>query len=278
MCILGHQSAFFGHAALDSVEVATHLPFPLLSHLRVVVRQRHTLREAAGWDELTATLRARPIGLLVVDPVGPGDVDVERVAELRLRFPSIPIIAYTVLSPVAMQAMVQLVKAGVEQVVLHRVDDEPKRFLALIDRQHGYLLGDQILASLSGPMARLANPLGGAVTRLFREPERYRSATDLAIDAGCSTRHLSRQFEQAGFATPKIVVDSARLLRAFGYLMDPGCALENAAEKLGYSAPRILANQLEAAIGMRGRALRRQNMEPGEFVTLLAQRIQLNGG
>ena len=278
MCILGHQSAFSGHAALDSVEVATHLPFPLVSHLRVVVRQRHTLQETAGWEELTATLRSRPIGLLIVDPVGPGDVDVNRIAELRLRFPSIPIIAYTVLSPVAMQAMVQLVKAGVEHLVLHRVDDEPRRFLSLIDRQHGYLLGDQILASLSSPIARLPEPVGLAVIRLFREPERYHSGADLALDAGCSTRHLRRQFEQAGLANPKIVVDSARLLRAFGYLMDPGCALENAADKLGYSAPRILANQLEAAIGMRGRALRKQHMEPAELVALLAQRVQLNGG
>jgi AraC-like DNA-binding protein len=259
------------------VEVVAHLPFPLLAHLRVVLGQRHSLTTADGWESLQELLRSRHVDVLVVDPGGPGEIRVPEVRQLRDRHPSLPIVVYTILSPPSMRAMLELARTGIEEMVLHRVEDEPRRFLALLEGLRGYVLGDLLIDQLRDPLSRLPSATAIALERLLRNPEEFASVPHMASQAGVTIRKLYRQFQRAGFVSPRVVHESARLLRAYGYLQDSRCLVEDAAARLGYSAPRHLNRQFRAATGLRGTSLR-DSLSPEELVALLARRMQLNGG
>lgn len=258
------------------MDVAAHLPLPLLAHLKIVLGHRHILSTVEDWATLQLHLRTRPTDVLVVDPAGPGDVHVPEVLQIRERHPSIPIVVYTVLSPPSMRATLDLVRAGVQEVVLHRVEDEPRRFRTLLEGLQGYVLGDLLLQQISEPLARLPAATAHVVERLLRNPEEFRAVPDLATEAGVTLRMLYRQFDRAGLAAPGLVHDSSRLLRAFGYLLDPRCFLEDAAARLGYSEPRVLNRHFQAATGRTGGAVR-DSMSPEAFVALLALRMRRNG-
>ena len=258
------------------MEVVAHLSLPLVAHLRVVLAHQHTLTPVTGWPMLEDTLRRRPIDVVVLDPVGPGEIRVGEVRQLRRKYPSVPVVVYTVLSPAAMRAMMDLASSGVEHVVLHRMDDEPRRFLALLERLQGYALGDLLIAQLESPLGRLPEEVARAVERLIRVPDRYRRTLDIASDAGVNLRALYRHLDRAGLASPKMLLESARLLRAYGYLQDPGCLVEDVAARLGYSEPRILSRQFFAATGLRVSTVR-QAMPLQDLIAVLARRVQVNG-
>lgn len=251
------------------MDVVAFLSPPLLSHLKIVLGREHDLIAAQGWDELALLVRRRAADVAILDPGADGVVHVADVRDVLARFPSLPVVLYTSLSPHALRAVVELAKVGLEHVVLHRFDDEPKRFLELIERMPGYRLGDRLLEALARPLAAAPVPVAQAIERMVRMPTRYSVAQDLAVSAGMTVRSLYRHLEAAGLASPKTLVMGARLLRAYAYMRDPGHALKDVSAKLGYSSPWMFTRQMREMIGRTPRDVR-QMMPPGEFVAVLA--------
>ena len=258
------------------MEVVAYLPFSLLSHLRVVLGRRHSLTVAQDWTSLRELVRSGPAELLVVDPSWRSDLGVTEIRQLRDRHPSIPIVVYTTLSPGAMRAVVELARAGVQDVVLHRIEDEPERFLTLLEGARGNTLGERLLEEIARPLSRLPPATTEAVKRLVLRPEETRGVPGLAASVGVPIRTLYRQFEHAGLASPRMLHEAARLLRAFGYLQDPKCYVEEAAARLGYRTPRAMNRHFRAATGLTG-SLVRDSLSPEQMIALLAMRVQLNG-
>ena len=255
------------------MQVVVFLPPSLLSHLRVVLSRDHIVRSADSWDEVEEIVRRNSIDVAVLDPTTEGPGGTESIRELVQRHPSLPLIVYTSLSPQALRAVVALAKYGVEHVVLHRFDDDPRRFLALIERLPGYALGEMLLELLSEPIGRLPLSVARAIERLVRSPSQFFGTSDLAAASGVTVRTLYRQLDAAGLASPRLVVQGARILRAYSYLQDRGTLLENVASKLGYSAPRILSRQIQQWSKLTPSELR-QRMSPEAFVRLLAARMR----
>jgi AraC-like DNA-binding protein len=258
------------------VDVVALLPPPLLAHLRLVIAREHDLRVAAHWREVEGIVRREAVDAVVVDPAPGGVSRVDEVRALIAAHPSVPVIAYTTLTPQAMRAIVTLAQGGLEHVVLHRFDDEPRRFLGLLERLPGHALGEELLRRLAAragrSMADLPHAVWRAVERLVRTPNRFLGADDLAAAAGVTKRTLYRQFEAAGFASPRTMVLGARLLRAYAYLRDPGSQIDGVAAKLGYSAPRILSRQIQEVTGLSPSELRGR-LEPAVLLRLLAERM-----
>jgi hypothetical protein len=101
--------------------------------------------------------------VVVADPAASGEMRVESLEELQRQFPSLSIVLYMQLLPASVQAIVRLAKSGIEHVVLSRFDDEPDRFLELLERIPAHLLSDQMLRELAGSLACdtvLRNPSG----------------------------------------------------------------------------------------------------------------------
>ena len=80
------------------MDVVAHLPPPLLAHLRTVLGADHTLTPAIGWKSLEDVVRRRPSDVAVVDPGADGTVRTAEIVSLVRRYPSLPVLIYTVLS------------------------------------------------------------------------------------------------------------------------------------------------------------------------------------
>jgi AraC-like DNA-binding protein len=253
------------------VEVVALLPPPLLSHLRVVLGNDHTVLQVGDWVTLAEAVRRHPVDVVVLDPQSTAGVQTDEVLSLLEQHPSLPIVLYTYLSPVMLGAVAELARYGVRQVVLHRFDDEPRRFLELLERQPGFAICDTLLERLGDPLSRLPTSLARAVERLFRSPGQVH-VRDLANSAGMTVRMLYRKFEQAGLGSPRVLVQSARLLRAYAYMRDPGLLLEDVAAKLRYQSPRALTRQMQEATGMTPTEVRGR-LAPEDFVNVLVARL-----
>lgn len=255
------------------MDVVAYLPRPLLTHLRVVLGSEHSLTAVFSWGELHATVKHLVTDLVVADPAASGAVEVEALEDLRRQYPSLPLVVYTSLAPSAIKAIVRLAKSGVEHVVLNRFDDEPRRFLELIEGIPAFALGDRMLQELAGSLASMPVVVARAVDRLFRSPSEFRNAQDLAAVAGMNLRTLYRNLEPAGIYSARSLVVSARLLRAYAYLQDPGRSIKDVAAKAGYHSPWQLSQQMREMTGMTTDQVRKQ-VNGEALVSLLGEQIR----
>lgn len=255
------------------MDVVALLPRHLLTHLTRVLGSGHTLFAPADWAELRAAVQAHSVDLVVADPALGGHVQATELAEIRAMFPSLPIVLYTTLSAAAMQGVIQMAKYGIEHVVLARFDDEPRRFLELLEAVPGHVLGDQMLRALRDPIAGLPAPVSRAIEQLFRSPGRFHGAQDLAEASGITVRGLYRHMAAVGMPSVRALVVSARLVRAFGYLRDPGRSVKEIAARVGYNRPWLLTKQMREYTGFVPSEVRTA-LSPEEFIALLTTRIR----
>ena len=255
------------------MDVVALLPRHLLSHLSRVLGSEHTLFASADWAALRATVQSRIVDVVVADPALDGRVQTEEMAEIRALYPSLPIVLYTTLSAAAMQGVIQMAKYGIEHVVLARFDDEPRRFLELLEAVPGHVLGDRMLRALREPIALLPVPISRAIEQLFRSPSRFHGARELADASGTTVRGLYRHMAAVGMPSVRGLVVSARLIRAYGYLRDPGRSVKEIAARVGYNRPWLLTKQMREYTGVVPSEVRTA-LSPDEFVALLTTRVR----
>lgn len=255
------------------MDVVALLPLAQLDHLTHVLGTAHTLSAQPDWNALRATVQSRIVDVVVADPAIDGRVHTEELAEIRELYPSLPIVLYTTLSASAMQGVIQLARYGIEHVVLARIDDEPKRFLELLEGVPGHALGDLMLRALREPIAQLPVTVSRAVEQLYRSPTRFPGARELAEASGMTTRALYRHMSGAGMPSVKALVVSARLVRAYGYLRDPGRSVKEIAARVGYSRPWLLTKQMREYTGFVPSEVR-VSLTPEAFVSLLTTRVR----
>jgi len=256
------------------VDVVAFLPRQLLSHLKLVLRSEHELIPVVDWAELQSVVMHQGVDVVIADPaVTVGHIEVEALEDLRRRFPSLPIVVYTQLSPAAIKAIVRLARSGVEHVVLSRFDDEPRRFLEMLESIPASALGERMLQELVGPLSVLPVTVVRAIDQLFRSPARFKNAHDLAAAAGMNLRTLYRNLEPAGIYSARALVVSARLLRAYAFLKDPGRSIKDVAAKAGYHSPWQLSQQLREVTGRTAEQVRREVTQEA-LVSLLGEQVR----
>jgi AraC-like DNA-binding protein len=255
------------------VDVVAFLPRQLFSHLKVVLGSEHTLLATSQWAELLAAVRTAGPDLVVADPTTGGDAGVGTIEQLRREFPSLQVVVYTQLAPASIKAVVRLAKVGVEHVVISRFDDEPKAFRQLLESIPAGSLGDRMLQELAEPLAALPITVVRAVEQLFHTPARFKNARDLADAAGMNLRTLYRNLEPAGIYSARALVVSARILRAFAYLRDPGRSIKDVAAKAGYHSPWQLTQQMRELTGETTEEARRA-LSGDDLVRRLAVQVR----
>jgi len=255
------------------VDVVAFLPRHLLSHLTIVLGHDHELTPVNAWPELHAGVQLRAVDLVVADPSADGTMQVEPLEQLRRQFPSLPVVVYTTLASSTIQAVVRLARSGIEHVVLSRFDDEPRRFLELLESIPAHSLGDRMLLELAEPLAQLPVTVVRAIDQLFRSPAHFRNAQDLAKAAGMTLRTLYRNLEPAGLYSPRLLVVAARLLRAYAYLQDPGRSIKDVAAKSGYHSAWQLSQQMRELTGRTTEKVKRE-VRGEELVLMLAEQVR----
>ena len=154
------------------MHVVALLPRNLLSHLRIVLGEQHSLDTPGNVAELYALLRSSDVDVLIVDPMM-ADRNSEGVLdEIVAAYPHVATIAYTTLTPAAMRHVVRLARVGLQHVVLNRFDDEPRRFLDLIDRVPAHPLAESMLQELAVPLRTLPVIVIRAIEQLFHSTAR----------------------------------------------------------------------------------------------------------
>ena len=255
------------------MDVVALLPRPLASHLRIVLGSGHVLTQVSAWADLRALVHRRAPDLVVADPAATGSVELETLENLRREFPSLPVVVYTSLAPSTINAVVRLARCGVEHVVLSRFDDEPRRFLDLLESIPAFTLGERMLHALDASLAALPVTIVQALDQLFRSPAYFRNAHDLATAAGMNLRTLYRNLEPAGLYSARSLVVSARLLRVYAYLQDPGRSIKDVAAKTGYHSPWQLSQQMRELTGRTTEQVRKE-VDADALVTLLAEQVK----
>ena len=86
-------------------------------------------------------------------------------------------------------------------------------------------------------------------------------------------RTLYRNLEPAGLYSARSLVVSARLLRAYSYLQDPGRSIKDVAAKAGYTSPWQLSQQMREMVGRTTEQVRRE-LNGDALVSLLAEQVR----
>ncbi len=254
--------------------VAAHLNPLLTAHLRMVVRPpADALVVATSWFELESIVRHDPVDVLVVDPAADGTVRTAEIQQLMESFPSLPLVLYAHMTPANFRPLVDAARiGGVRHLVLHRFEDEPARFLALLQRLAGSALSEQMLEGMRPRLALLPSTLAHAIERMYRSPLSVRDVSDLAASAGMPTRTVYRHLGAAGFTSPMLLVKASRLLRAYGYARDPGHSMQDVAAKLRYSSHWRLVEHSRELLGLTPRRARHR-LDPEQVVKKLLEKI-----
>lgn len=257
------------------MHVVALLPRNLLTHLRHVLGDAHSLVVATDVSELHTLLRAHVFDLLVIDPAQREGQMTDSIEECIAQHPALPVVVYTTLVPSAVRITIRLARLGVQHVVLNRFDDEPRRFLDLIERVPTHPMAELMLQELAATLRRLPIVLTRAVEQLFRSPARVRNSQDLARLAGMAPRTLYRHTMPVGLQ-PRHLIVCARLLRAYTLLREPGSRLKEITVKLGYASPDTLSHLLHEWTGRAPKDIRR-DVPPELFVRLLAEHLRQAG-
>jgi AraC-like DNA-binding protein len=254
------------------LHVVALLPRNLLAHLRIVLGDAHSLEAAVDAAELHSLLHTGSPDLLIVDPaIREGQLG-EAIENIIAGHPTLPVVVYTVLGPTAMRMVVRLARLNVQHVVLNRFDDEPRRFLDLIERVPAHPMAELMLQELASSLRALPVVVSRAVEHLFRSPTRVRNSQELAKLAGMASRSLYRHMMPAGLQ-PRHLIVCARLLRAYTLLRTPGSRLKEITAKVGYADPDTLTKLLQEWTGHAPKEIRR-DVSPELFVRLLADHLR----
>src|SRR5258708_34468250 len=111
-------------------------------------------------------------------------MNISAVAGLLKRYPSLPLIAYVTLNAPAFNAVAQLGRMGLEDVVLHHFDDAPERFRERVEQVEGNALTHSVIASIPDRLKHLPRKLSATAENLFDQPHRDSSATDPRMESG----------------------------------------------------------------------------------------------
>jgi len=177
----------------------------------------------------------------LVDTVvlAPRDGLLAELADLRLRLPSLPVIAYAPFRPDDADLLVACRRHDIAGVIVEGVDDPVVGDLVL----RSSITAERRRALIDAPrMLRLTEPLQQAAWNvLIGEVERPMRTRVLAARLRISREHLSRQFGAGGAPNLKRVIDLTRVACAAQLLSNPGYAVQTVVRVLHFTSPNHLA-------------------------------------
>src|ERR1035437_2493207 len=130
------------------MSVAAFLPSRLLTHVKHVLADEPEIFVASSWQELESFICRKPISLVILDPP-------------------------------QFNAVAQLGRLGLKEVVLHHFDDEPEGFRERVERVEANALTHDVIEALRDRLVQLPRQLSLAVENLFDPPHPHTSAPDL---------------------------------------------------------------------------------------------------
>jgi AraC-like DNA-binding protein len=250
--------------------VVAYLRPSLSDKLQAVIPKSVRVLIATSWADVIALIRQYAVDAVFVDPVVEDVQQYEPLLHLMNEFPSVPLVAYTIMTPATFSAVHILSKHGLHEVVLFGYDDTTERLQALFEDLPQRQLVPLVMRALQSEILRLPNVLRRRVQEVFQSPKRYPSVDALRRGTSYSRSSLYNIFRDAGLGSPGHLLIGARLVHALAYLEDPGHSLRQASMKLGWQDTRILTKYLKRVWGVT-HSRPPAGVAPEELVTQLIQ-------
>jgi AraC-like DNA-binding protein len=221
------------------------------------------------WDDVVRTIENADRAVLFVDPRAFDDA-VDAVVKLHERFAIVAIVVCAVLDGESIQLVTRLARAGFGELVVFGYDDSPQRLKLLVeDATPAPTLS---LSLLSPALQQLPPPMQRALIMMFEEPRRFRTTEDLAVAAGLSLRATFRHLRKAGFASPRLLVASARVLRAHQLLVRSDRSATAVANRLGYRTVDQLSQHCFELAGCTATDMKK-GLGPSDVATVVLARL-----
>ena len=237
--------------------VLAAVPAERLFRLRSLDPDRFVWEAASTWPEAVDAIRARPVQMAVVDPLLGGSVPrTHGIGRIRQFFPSLPLLVYTDLTPATAGVLLELGRAGIRRVIVHRFEDAPGSLRASLLAELEQSASQQVIHGLGVILRELPPELRLALEGMLHAPGEGPTVSALADRARLTRRTCERWFTKVGLPSPRVVMVLARLLYAHRLLLDPGYTVEDVALKLGYSKTKTLQMHLRAVFGLTAGELR----------------------
>jgi AraC-like DNA-binding protein len=211
---------------------------------------------ARGWADAFEAIRARPVEMAVVDPTLGGEPRSHEIERLRILFPSLPLLVYTVLEPRTAGVLLTLGRSGVKRAVFHLFDDSPAALRAAITAELEQSASQQVMHSMAAVLGELPAQLRAGLEAMLTVGVGAGTVGDLAFRAQLERRTCERWFVRADLPSPKVVLTALRILYAHRLLLDPGHTVEDVALKLGYGKVKTMQAHCREVFGLTAGELR----------------------
>lgn len=233
------------------------VPAERLFRLRSLDPDRFVWEVVTTWPEAVEAIRGLPVEMAVVDPLlGGAAPRTHGIGRLRQFFPSLPLLVYTDLAPATAGVLLELGRAGIRRVVVHRFEDAPSSLRGALLAELEQSASQQVIQGLGHILRELPPEIRAALEGMLHAPGDGITVTALADRARLTRRTCERWFTKVGLPSPRMVMVLTRLLYAHRLLLDPGYTVEDVALKLGYSKTKTLQMHLRAVFGLTAGELR----------------------
>ena len=206
-------------------------------------------------EELMPVLRRTLVDAVLVEPWDSHGVAASMtVRELRGAFPSVPVIMYCRLDHQSMREIVELTRAGADELVLRGVDDVRGVLQGLLVATSIRRAAAQALEYLLPDVSAGVLPLLSYCLHHAGDRVHVRSVADAL---GVDRRTLVNRLASLGLPGPAALISWSRLILAARLLEDPGRSVEQAAYALNFGSAPALRNMLRRYTGLRPAEVRR---------------------
>jgi len=201
---------------------------------------------------------------IIFDPASNGAPSLGDLLELLRKHPPKAAIAYIKTCPRNLRAVLVLSRTHVD-FVLHPFRGTGADFKSLIQSANASRLGLECLAYLEKSFSCLPTGVRWALEDVFAHPRRYHCGADLAIKSAQSERSLWDSVRSARLGTPRKLVTVAKVLHGCCYLRESSLDLSEISRRVGYTSPRIFAENVRCLLGCSPLDLSSE-IEPRELI------------
>lgn len=218
-------------------------------HLELAVGSGCQLLPEQSASAALQALKQRGCDVLVLDPTLLADGAYERVLA-GIAASAVPVIIYAALTALAARRTLQIEELGPHELILRGVDDDSD----LIRRKMAGLIAPSVPAMLFSNAARqfrhFPDRLQTASVSLFGNGPLPRWVDEFAANAMLGRRTVDRWMHRSGINGASMLLDVARLARAWEPLAEQKMRPSDVALALGYSRLRLFVAHTRRIVGV----------------------------
>ena len=254
-----------------TVRILTLLPDDSLSALRAALESSDTtvpVRDAATLLSAAGTV---PADAIVVDPSGLSDAEWAGVKPM-LSAGIVPVLLYAALAPQTVRRVIEASGAGVHEVLLRHVDDDPRAIRRRLETLDAPPPPARLLSRISARLATLPPSLQATAVPLFCAGPVPRWVDGMAGTAGVARRSMDRWMSRSGLSGTAALLDVARLARVWDPLVVQAADPADVAARHGYGRQKMLSVHLQRIVGASVKTLG-NGVTVTQFVDRLARHV-----